>query len=383
MRAHAFISATMYLTASLAFAAAPAQKERPGIVEKMALSEPSITCGELNEDPTAYWWNESDRAPRTCPVKSPRKYSAKHKGIGYQILDFESEACFVPDESYKVLDEIVDKVLHRVSAAGTADAEQRALLVSQATSAVLTEMGFALWVPTETLSDSLVSRRKEADQFRRIFDCDTGSFVLLTIAELLNIPAYLVESTIPSSQDPKRIVQHNFVRWPVSTQRSINWDMNAKQVCKSPSEKQLPYQGQILTTKQLWGYEKSLRADLWERQSNYEKALEDYRQAMTDFPERPGGHNGFAWIVATKEIPNRRSLLPEALAAALRASGAREDANMLDTLACVYALRGDFNKALETQNRALAIAPKKSVLEFERRRNKFLPNVQQDCTGEP
>jgi hypothetical protein len=104
---------------------------------------------------------------------------------------------------------------------------------------------------------------------------------------------------------------------------------------------------------------------------------------MNDFPERPGAHNGFAWIVATKDIPHRRDHLDDALAAASKASAAREDADILDTLACVYAYKGDFAKALETEEHAIRVATAENKPAFERRRDKFRPEIQKDCTGEP
>jgi hypothetical protein len=217
-------------------------------------SEPHVVCGAKNAEPTAILWDADDRKPPQCDQEHrPRQYVPKYKGLAYDILNFESEACFVPDVAFQILDDIVTKVVERVTAAGVSDIEQKILLISRTTSAVLSEIGFALWIPTETLSDAMFQRRAETEKFRHIFDCDTGSMILLTIGEALDIKAFLVESTIPSNNNPRRIVQHNFVSWPLNLERSINWDMNAKEICKTPTGGQLPYQGQQLTKRQLWG----------------------------------------------------------------------------------------------------------------------------------
>lgn len=347
------------------------------------LPEPTLVCGAKNVPPTAYAWSEEDRKPPRCESPKVRGYVPKFKGLAYDILNFESEACFVPDETYRILDEIVEEVVKRVNTAGGSDTEQRIVLISRTTSAVLSEMGFALWIPTETLSDAMILRRSESDKFRHIFDCDTGSMILLTISEVMGTKAFLVESTIPSNSDQRKIVQHNFVNWPTSPEQSINWDMNSKEVCTAPKANQLPYQGKNLTKQQLWAYETSLRAHLWERAGRYDKALLDYLQAMKDFPERPGAYNGFAWLVATKEIPNRNAYKEDALAAALKASVAREDANILDTLACVYAFMGNFAKAIEVEELAIKVATADSIPDFRRRLDNFRPGIQKDCTGEP
>jgi hypothetical protein len=351
--------------------------ERPSLMKSRTLQ-----CGEKNTAPTAWDWNKEDIKPRQCGPAMTRSYVPKYKGIGFDILNYESDACFVPDQSFQLLDTIVDKVVERVTAANISDQAQKVLLISRTTSDVLTEMGFALWIPTDTLSDALILRRTEADKLRHIFDCDTGSMILLTIAEALGVEASLVESTIPG-KDPKEFVQHNFVRWPIVGQDSMNWDMNFKEMCSTPTIGQLPFQGKELSKQQFWAYETSLRGKLWERKGSYTEASRDYLLAMRTFPEHPGAFDGFAWVVATKVFPERSGYSDEALTAALKAVAVREDPNFLDTLACVYAYKGNFTKAAATEERAVRLAPKKYVDDFSRRLKKFGPTVLQDCTGEP
>ncbi len=297
-------------------------------------------------------------------------------------MNYESKACFVPDQSFQLLDTIVSKVVERIRAASPSNPEEKTLLISRTTSDVLTEMGFALWIPTNTLSDALSLRRTATDPDRYMFDCDTGSMILLTVADALGMEAALVESTIPG-RDPKEYVQHNFVRWPIGGERFVDWDMNARAVCTAPTAGQLPYQGKALSKVQFWAYETSLRGQVWEKSGFYTEAVNDDLQAMKAFPERPGAYNAFAWVVATKVFPKRNSYSDDALAAALKAVTMREDSGFLDTLACVYAYRGDFAEAAATEKTALTLSPKKTENDFKRRLGKFTSAVPQDCTGEP
>src|SRR5579871_5289506 len=72
---------------------------------------PVPECGSSNRGPTA---PKSDATDRTCDPKGERHYKPRHRGIGFEILDSESQACFVPDQEYQLLDNLVDAVLSKV-----------------------------------------------------------------------------------------------------------------------------------------------------------------------------------------------------------------------------------------------------------------------------
>ena len=74
---------------------------------------------------------------------------------------------------------------------------------------------------------------------------------------------------------------------------------------------------------------------------------------MKLYPEAPISYNNFAWMIATKDVPNRHQLSQEALDAALKSTSIDDSANYLDTLACVYAFRSDTAKAIEIESKAL------------------------------
>jgi hypothetical protein len=345
-------------------------------VGETARSAPPM-CG------TAYAPPFGDPAPRrTCETPVPRSYKPSHSGLGYDILDSESEACFVPDGSYRLLDQIIDSVTARLAneqrtGQGVSE-EARAVAISQATGDVLAELGFGLYIPTETLGDALVSRNPP----RFIFDCDTGSMILLTVADHLQVPASLVEITLESGS------QHNYVRWPLAQGRSLDWDTNGRGPCITPTN-QPAFQGQSMSRRETMGYAATLRASLWKNQKQYLRALSDYRDDMRKRPEHPVAFNNFAWLVATTDFLQRQSYKAEALQAATQAvalqrqAGApeltRKDlANYLDTLACVYACRGDYISANTAESEAVSISANP---EFKQRQEMFTKTVPTDCTG--
>ena len=82
-------------------------------------------------------------------------------------------------------------------------------------------------------------------------------------------------------------------------------------------------------------------------------------------------------MIATRDMPGRRMLAADALDAALNATSIETNANYMDTLACVYALKGDFTQAIKVENEALAKSPGNT--DFGARLSLF--HVSADCTG--
>ena len=286
----------------------------------------------------------------------------------------ESVACFVPDDAYKLLDDVIDAVKTRLPSTriqNRSTKKARALAIGRITSEVLIEKGFALAIPTETLGDSLVSRHETGERPRHVFDCDTASLIYMTVADALSMPASLVEIPLSSGD------QHNYVRWQIAPKTEVNWDPNGRSQCVTP-DNLVGYQGKSLTRDQTMSYVLTLRADLWVRQKSFERAIADYREAIRLFPERPGAYSGLAWLVATREFAGRVKYRYAALAAAKRAASLRRNADNLDTLACAYAFAGDFDRALDSERAAIEIEPLNS--QYSRRVQNFKANPPNDCT---
>ena len=188
-------------------------------------------CGSQNLPPFA---RTSDSGRRQCGTAVSRKYTHKHQGFGFKALDLESDACFVPDEAYRSLDEIIDEVKARVpgkTLSGDRNSNlERILAIGRTTSAVLVEKGFGLSIPTETLGDTLVSRNGPDESPRHVFDCDTASMIFLTVADALLTQASLVEITLPTGD------QHNYVRWQLDEETKVDWDPNAQSQCTTPTD---------------------------------------------------------------------------------------------------------------------------------------------------
>jgi hypothetical protein len=145
---------------------------------------------------------------RPCNLPIIRNYKRKYNSIGHTILDLESEACFVPDSSYQLLDSIIDQVKAKMGTKTSEGfSEKYVQQISQTTSGVMKDNGFQLLINTYLLSDAWLPRSEDKDSKIYIFDCDTGSFILLSVADVLKAPAHLVEIKLNERS------AHNYVQW--------------------------------------------------------------------------------------------------------------------------------------------------------------------------
>ena len=316
------------------------------------------------------------RATPVRGVASPRNYTPKHQGIGFEALNLESEACFVPDSSFELLDAIVSEVIRRLPSTNTSATPDthadRVLAISKTTGDVLAEKGFGLYIPTDTLGDALTKRNKPGEPPRHIFDCDTGALILLTVADSMSVAASMVEITLSSGNG------HNYVRWPIDTGVAIDWDTNGRGACATPKNLPAP-QGESMSRDQTMAYLLTVRAQVFERGKSFARASEDYRKGIKLFPERAGGYNNFAWMIATKEFQERSAMKQEGLEAAEHAVSINRTPNYLDTLACSYAFAGDFVKAAKYEDEASKKEPGNKV--FQSRFEQFNASSPKDCTG--
>jgi len=323
-----------------------------GLARELVILDPPAAvlpvCGSQNAPPFA---PSADASHRPCGPREARQYTPHNRGVGFKILDLESEACFVPDGAYRLLDAIVDEARRRVRLAGVGtSAILKAQLIGRVTGEIMKEKGFALSLPTDTLGDALVARGTTDKKARHVFDCDTGSMIYLTVAEALSAPASLVEITLPNGD------QHNYVQWHVAHNRYVAWDPNAQAQCIAPATSG-GYQGKSLSYRETISYARTLRADLWIAQKNYDRAIEDYRAAIRLFPQRPGAYAGLAWMLATIKFGTSARYRRLAVESAKYAVRLRRNADNLDTLACAYAFAGDFNGAVIAEKAALRLAP--------------------------
>jgi tetratricopeptide (TPR) repeat protein len=327
-------------------------------------------CGSGNAGPIAPL---RDGKNRPCVVNGQRRYVPRHRGLGFEILDSESEACFVPDQAYRLLDDLIDTVLSRVKYDQKASQEDQARRISNVISSTMRDRGFAIFIDTETLGDALVDRNQASESPRRIFDCDTGSLIFVTIAENLGAPVAMVEMPLPGSK-----FHHNFIRWLRGSATLLEWDMNLQTQCKAPPEL-TGFEGKSMGRDEEIGYALSLRPDLWERQTQYDRAITDLHTAVILY-SGSDVYNNLAWLIATRPVSNRDLLKDEALAAARHAVKLWPTANYRDTLACVYAMRGDYANAISTEHEVLRESPYDR--EYLRHLGFFQGSNPRDCIGE-
>jgi tetratricopeptide (TPR) repeat protein len=340
----------------------------PANAEPLAAVEPLPECGRL--DPFKHA-DGNDVWPRGCRPSGIRTYKRQYSGLGYQILDSESEACFVPDEAYAALDQILNDAKALILSDPATKGElgkTQALAISADIGQVLLDHGFGIYIPTDHFADAMILRNNPTERERHVVDCDTSSFIYLTVAENLKLPLSLVEVKLSAHST------HNYVRWELG-ESTIDWDTNGSGPCKAPTNL-LPFQGKAMTRTQTLGYARRLRASLWESRRAWDFALADYRFAAANYPDSSESWNDLAWLVATRNISRRAPTANEALVAAQRAVSISRTPDTLDTLACVYALQQRFREALIYEAEALNLDPDSA--EFTARLIKFTQHS--DCT---
>lgn len=363
------VSATLVL--ALAFALMPRPMWAANLTANPAprgISE----CGSIYAPPIA--GPGPAVQPRTCPAPSARTYKAKYQTIGHEVLTEESQACFVPDSAFELLDALIEKGRDKYTPllTGSGTWEVSATPFFEAMGQVLLDAGFQLYIPTETLGDALTNRPLQAGG-QRIADCDTGSLLYMSTAEVLGLPVSMVEIKLRSGSG------HNYLRWSTSAGQSLDWDTNGRAQCTTPPG-QPAWQGRTMSRTEVLGYTRGLRGLLQQKKGRNQEAAADYRAAGKMYPQSPWAPNNLAWLLATRAEFDQPTEAGEAVDNALRAVSIERDANNLDTLACAYARKGDFTSAVAVARDVVGLAPNNDV--FKQRLKKFEASPPKNCVGE-
>jgi membrane associated rhomboid family serine protease/tetratricopeptide (TPR) repeat protein len=105
-------------------------------------------------------------------------------------------------------------------------------------------------------------------------------------------------------------------------------------------------------------------ADLDAQQKLYGDAINNYQQALRLAPDLAEAHNNLAWLYATCDDPKYRdpkAALDHAQRAVILTQW--KEGEFIDTLAEAYFANGDYQQAVETQKKALALEPHNTELQ--------------------
>lgn len=332
------------------------------------------TCGD------DYFMGAYGEPPaRVCGPASERLYRPKYGGLAYDILAIESEACFVPDEAYRLLDTLMDDIHSEIDALGYSRGEEPTAgildQIGQITVDTLVRHRFRLYIGTDTIGDALTLRVSGSTTYYP-FDCDIGALVLMTVSQHYEIPVSLVQTRLSKE------ATHNYVRWRLADGTILDWDTNGRGPCETRGEHP-PWQGRAWTDEETLSYILRIRADAWRKQGQLERALSDFERAMELGAAHPVPFNGYAWLVATRQVANRDAHAVRAQTASEHAVGLERSGNYLDTLACVYALRGQFTDAASIEREAVSlIDDPETIARFNDRIRRFTAASPSDCTGD-
>lgn len=343
-----------------------------GATSNAVVESPPTECGVRYASPMGL---PATEAPRACAKSSARTYKPRYSTIGHRILDLESEACGVPDSAYQLLDDLIARADAKNWGPMPSDATARrdfALKVSADIGQLLVDGGFELYIPVRTLADALTPNRT-SPKTTYLEDCDTASFIYLSIAEQMKLPMSLVEIQLSSGSG------HNYVRWQLDQNSMLDWDTNGRYECVTPTN-QPAWEGRSLTPDDLMAYVLTIRSSLWKKSGELEKALVDLRRTMALDPGHPDAFNNLTWLIVTNAQLQSKKLRSEALGAAKRAIELNRTSNVLDTLACAYAANGDYAAAQTTAKQATELAVGDQKERFLARLTKFLN--KKNCVGE-
>ena len=304
-------------------------------------------------------------SPRRFPKydRSPFEYQVKRASIGQRILQADDRAEPVPDLVFQRLDSVVEKVVDSV-VVGTVTTVDEARAVLLSIEEIITSTNFVCSIPqylVHSFAEGLLPRDLDSNlvyapqnDFRRDhilahedeafshMDCDLSSLLYLCIGEALQIPLCMAE-----------LPDHNFIRWRLSDAVHLNWDTNYGFNKFTDSEYANIYgldpehiEGGTyladLTTLNVEGYFSFVRGITFQRARNYEEAITEYRAAINHYPQSPSSRNNIAWLFVS--VPEAQQIVTsdEALQLAQQACDIHRSHSHLDTMACVFAERGDF-----------------------------------------
>lgn len=129
---------------------------------------------------------------------------------------------------------------------------------------------------------------------------------------------------------------------------------------------------------------RKMRGDAYKSLGEYEKALADFNKSIEFDPKDPIVRNSLAWLLATCPVESLRDG-DNAVKHATEACKLTDwqQGICLDTLAAAYAEAGDFQKAVEWQQKALEMAPPEITQQESQQRLKGYQNKKPHREAQP
>ncbi|MGC4118654.1 MAG: hypothetical protein QM765_29670 [Myxococcales bacterium] len=298
------------------------------------------------------------------PLSREAAPSSPTRTFGHAVLDLEEELGVVTPEMRAVIDDLEREAQSKVGK--LTEPTSRTVEAALATfHRILTERGFVVAPDgyVDRLSDALTPvllSGTELEALRRSFynqgerarwlaahavadsvavyvgDCDTLSFLYLSMADAVGLPLALVER--PGGDG---VVGHNWVQWSSGSER-VAWETLQGTV--------YPDGRAPLSRPEAFGYVRRLVGLEWERRGIHARAARQYQLAVEGFPVA-AALNNYAWVLATSSDPSVRNPdVAKKMAQAAIEKGCNAD--RLDTAAAAYAAAGDFAEAVVLEQAA-------------------------------
>lgn len=290
------------------------------------------------------------------------------------VLSSEEKSTFNIEKKTNYLNQLLSACEKRIGIQQQANqySEEKAKFVLLQIDSVLAEQGYFTCIKVEYLSQTLTRspksnlecalqtgnnyRKQCLQKFDSIYkvDCDIGSFLYLSIAQVLQLPLKLIE-----------VPKHNFVRWEFENGRYLNWDVNAiasfsdeaYRLGRTPAS----YIAFDLVQENQFGYLKS-KSDSetlgyycfvlgrnYKRTRNYEQASRYYKLAIELQPQHPLPKMCMAYLLTFhQEVKNKADLFYANQLAQEAVGCCPNEPVYIETLACTYARLGNYELALQT-----------------------------------
>lgn len=197
------------------------------------------------------------------------------------------------------------------------------------------------YLNTGTRKRWLNAQSQDGRVILHVGDCDTLSFLYISMADAVGLPLSLVER----AGDPD-VVGHNWVTWQRNSTR-LDWD------ALNGAERSGGYPA--LSRQQALGYVRRLVALTMENRGSHSQAAAQLDQSIIEFPATDA-FTDYAWLLATSWDQSVRNGA-RATQAVDRALASECNYDLLDTAAAAYATTGRFDVAVAFQTAAIDRLP--------------------------